>query len=231
MPERNVSQAISAPPLLPRKPLRGLYAVTPDCTDDDWLVSAVGAAITGGASIVQYRNKAADEAIRQRQARRLVEACHPRGIPLIVNDSIDLAAAVGAAGVHLGKGDPDPAQARERLGPRALIGASCYDDLELAARVFGVADHVAFGSVFGSTVKPDTVRAPLGILAGARARGWNVVAIGGIDASNAHQAITAGADAVAVITALFGAPGRPVGEIERAARELVAAIAGIPARD
>ena len=230
MPEKDVSLATSNPPLLPRKPLRGLYAVTPECMDDDWLLKAVGAAITGGASIVQYRNKGADEATQHRQARLLVQACQPRGIPLVVNDSVDVALAAGAAGVHLGKGDSDPALARERLGPRALIGVSCYDDLELAERVSGTADHVAFGSLFGSTVKPDTVRASLDSLSVARARGWNVVAIGGIDASNAHQAITAGADAVAVITALFGAPGRPVGEIQRAARELVAAIAGIPAR-
>ncbi|MFP5405860.1 MAG: thiamine phosphate synthase [Gammaproteobacteria bacterium] len=231
MPDKPVSPSISNPPPLPRKPLRGLYAVTPDSDDDDWLASAVGAAITGGASAVQYRNKGADDATRQRQALRLVETCHPRGIPLIVNDSVEIAVAAGAAGVHLGHGDPDPIEARARLGPHAIIGVSCYDDLELAERVAGIADHVAFGSVFGSSVKPDAVRAPLELLASARARGWNVVAIGGIDASNAHLAVGAGADAVAVITALFGPPpGRTLGEIQRAARELVAALAGIPAR-
>lgn len=224
-----LSRPVPANPTAPRKaPLRGLYAVTPDSADDDWLASAVAAAIDGGASIVQYRNKTANAAGRQRQAMRLAKLCHARKVPLIVNDSVEIAIAVGAAGVHLGRGDPDAAAARARLGPTAIIGVSCYDEFELAERAAGIADHVAFGSLFASRVKPGAVCAPLELLGRARARDWNVVGIGGIDASNAHRALAAGADALAVITAVFGVPGRPPEEIERAARDLVAAMERTP---
>ena len=204
--------------------LRGLYVLTPDTDDDDWLGSAVAAAIAGGARAVQYRNKTADEATRLRQARMLAQVCQAHEVPLIVNDAIDIAIAAGAAGVHLGRDDGDPAEARDRLGPGAIIGVSCYDEFERAERHADVADHVAFGSLFGSSVKPGAPRAPLELLGRAKARGWNVVGIGGVDAGNAAEAIAAGADALAVITAVFGKPGRPVAEVEKAARELAAAI-------
>ena len=213
---------IPAPP--PKAPLRGLYALTPDTDDDVWLAGAVAAAITGGARAVQYRNKTADAAQRLRQARLLAEVCHARGVPLIVNDSVEMALAAGAAGVHLGRDDDDPFEARKRLGPGAIIGVSCYDEFERAERFAGVADNLAFGSLFGSSVKPAAVRASLELLTRAKARGWNVVGIGGVDAGNARQAIEGGADAVAVITAVFGRPGRTFDEVEREAREIVAAI-------
>ena len=208
-----------------RTRLRGLYAVTPDSDDDTWLMAAVGAAIDGGAQAIQYRNKTADAAQRQRQARQLAGLCQARGVPLIVNDSVDAALAAGAAGVHLGRDDGDPFEARARLGPRALIGVSCYDSFERAERYAGAADHLAFGSLFGSRIKPGAVRAPLELLTRAKARGWNVVGIGGVDAANAGQAITAGADALAVISAVFGQPGRAAADISRDARALSEAIA------
>src|SRR5690606_22503136 len=158
---------------------------------------------------------------------QLAQLCRERGVPLIVNDSIELAIESGAAGVHLGRDDPDPLEGRSRLGPDALIGVSCYDSFERAGRAVGIADHVAFGSLFGSQVKPGAVRAPLELLSRARARGWNVVGIGGIDAGNVGQAAAAGADAVAVITALFGAPGTPAERVEQAARSLVEALRGV----
>ena len=209
----------------PKQPLRGLYALTPDCTDDDWLAAAVVAAIAGGAKAVQYRNKLADETMRLRQARLLARLCHARGVPLIVNDALEVALASGAAGVHLGRDDPDPAEARARLGSDAIIGVSCYDDFARAERHAGQADYLAFGSLFGSSVKPNAVRAPLQLLAQGAQRGWNLVGIGGIDAGNAAQAIVAGADALAVITAVFGTPGRQPSEIEAAAIALCKAIA------
>jgi thiamine-phosphate pyrophosphorylase len=232
------AEPVSSPAPDPRPPskarLRGLYAVTPDSDDDDWLASAVAAAIDGGARAIQYRNKGADPASRHRQALRLAKLCDARRIPLIVNDSIEIALAVGAAGVHLGRDDPDAELARARLGPAAIIGVSCYDEFELAERSAGVADHVAFGSLFASSVKPGALFAPLELLSRARARGWNVVGIGGIDESNVGRAVTAGADAVAVITAVFGSPGgglsgrglsgRPPAQVEAAARAMVAAI-------
>ncbi len=200
---------IGQPSPPPKRPLKGLYVLTPDWADDDWLAAAVAAAVEGGAQAVQYRNKTADAPTRLRQARRLVEVCHPRGVPLIVNDSTDVAIACGTAGVHLGRDDGDPFVARERLGPQAIIGVSCYNDFERAERYAPVADHLAFGSLFASTVKPAAVRASLDLLTRARARGWNVVGIGGIDAGNARQVFEAGADAVAVMTAVFGEPGGP----------------------
>jgi len=98
------------PPPPPKVPIRGLYALTPDTDDDEWLAAAVAAAIAGGASAVQYRNKTADAETRLRQARMLVKVCHSRGVPLIVNDSVDMAIATGAAGVHLGRDDDDPSR-------------------------------------------------------------------------------------------------------------------------
>lgn len=212
------SDALPPPP--PKAPIRGLYVLTPDTDDDEWLAEAVAAAIAGGASAVQYRNKTADAETRLRQARMLVRVCHSRGVPLIVNDSVDMAIATGAAGVHLGRDDDDPFEARRRLGPDAIIGVSCYDEFERAERYAEVADNLAFGSLFGSSTKPGAVRAPLELLTRAKARGWNVVGIGGVDAHNARLAIEAGADAVAVITGVFGSPNSPVDLIEGATRPL-----------
>ncbi|HLS54752.1 MAG TPA: thiamine phosphate synthase [Zeimonas sp.] len=185
----------------------GLYALTPDSVDDDWVVMAVSAAIRGGASAVQYRNKSVDAQQKLRQAQRIAQACRDGGALFIVNDSIELARAVGADGLHIGRDDGDPAQVRAVLGPGPVLGVSCYDSLERALAVRDVADYVAFGSVFVSTVKPGAVRAPLALFARAREAGMHAVAIGGIDAGNAFEVAEAGAAAVAVITAVFGEAG------------------------
>ena len=184
----------------------GLYALTPDEPDTQALVAKVRAAIAGGAAAVQYRNKPADPARRAEQARALAALCRAASVPLVVNDDVELALAVGATGVHLGRDGGDLAGARRRLGPGRLLGASCYDRLELAERaVVAGADYVAFGSVFASPTKPAAVRAPLALLGAARRLGRPVVAIGGITLENAPDAIAAGADALALITALFDA--------------------------
>jgi thiamine-phosphate pyrophosphorylase len=184
----------------------GLYALTPDEPDTAALVAKVRAAIAGGAAAVQYRNKPADPALRGEQARALAALCRAAGVPLVVNDDVELALAVDGAGVHLGREDGDLAAARRRLGPGRLLGASCYDRLELADRAVAAgADYVAFGSMFASPTKPAAVRAPLALLGAARRLGVPVVAIGGITLENAPEAIAAGADALAVITALFDA--------------------------
>jgi thiamine-phosphate pyrophosphorylase len=188
--------------------LHGLYAVTPDTLDDAWLEERVQMALRGGASALQYRSKHADAPLKRRQARPLQRACREHGALFIVNDDVDLALELQAAGVHLGRDDLSIAEARARLGRAALIGASCYDDLARAERaVQAGADYLAFGSFFPSSVKPGAVRPSLDVLRQARRR-WHlpVVAIGGIDLHNAAGVIEAGADAVAVITALFGAP-------------------------
>ncbi len=184
----------------------GLYALTPDEADTPALVAKVRAAIAGGAAAVQYRNKPAPAGLRSEQALALAALCRTAGVPLLVNDDIELALAVDAAGVHLGRDDGDLAAGRRRLGPGRLLGASCYDRLELAERAVAAgADYVAFGSMFASPTKPAAVRAPLALLGAARRFGVPVVAIGGITLDNAADAIAAGADALAVITALFDA--------------------------
>lgn len=184
----------------------GLYALTPDEADTPALVAKVRAAIAGGAAAVQYRNRRAPAGLRREQALALAALCRTAGVPLLVNDDIELALAVDAAGVHLGRDDGDLAAGRRRLGPGRLLGASCYDRLELAERAVAAgADYAAFGSMFASPTKPAAVRAPLALLGAARRFGVPIVAIGGITLDNAAEAIAAGADALAVITALFGA--------------------------
>lgn len=187
---------------------RGLYAITPDEADSDRLLARVGAALAGGAAIVQYRNKPAAPALRREQAQALLKLCRTANVPLIVNDDLELALAIDADGLHLGGDDGNLVAARARLGPAKLLGASCYNRIELAlaARQAG-ADHIAFGAVFASSTKPAAVHAPLSLFMRARDEiGLPAVAIGGIDTSNAREVIQAGAHAIAVISALFDAP-------------------------
>jgi thiamine-phosphate pyrophosphorylase len=201
------------------KRMHGLYAVTPDEVDTARLTTLVRAAFEGGARILQYRNKIADATQRRAQAAALRGLCNDYGAALIVNDDLELALAVDADGLHLGGEDGSLAAARARLGPHKLLGASCYRALENAERALAEgADHIAFGSFFVSTVKPGAVRSKPELLTEAKRRfGVPVVAIGGITVANAPTLIHAGADSVAVITALFGAP-----DITRAAREFSA---------
>lgn len=181
----------------------GLYVLTPDTGDDERLVGAVAAAIRGGATSVQYRNKSLDDTGRLRQARRLAQLCRETGALFIVNDSVEIARAVDADGVHIGRDDGDLSEARSALGPEAVVGVSCYDSLQRACETREVADYCAFGSVFVSSVKPGAVRAPLQLFTKARELGLHAVAIGGIDAENVHEVAAAGATGVAVITAVF----------------------------
>ena len=206
-------------PMPVRSPIAGLYALTPDLADTSELIERAAAAIDGGASAIQYRNKAAPPLLRREQALALRELCTSRRATFIVNDDVGLAYATDADGVHLGRDDAKIAAARTRLGKTAIIGASCYDSLERAqAAVAAGADYIAFGSFFPSAVKPDAVRAKAALLTAAKAR-WNVavVAIGGINAANARPLIDAGADALAVISAVFDAH-----DIAAAARSIAA---------
>ena len=188
-------------------PIKGLYAVTPDVADTALLLAKVETVLAAGARLLQYRNKSADAARRGEQARALRAVCRRHAATLIINDDVTLARAIDADGVHVGADDPALAIAREQLGSQKIIGVSCYDDLQRArAAATQGADYVAFGSFFASAVKPGAVRAPLSVLPAARALGVPVVAIGGITLDNAGGLIAAGADAVAVISALFAAP-------------------------
>jgi len=190
-----------------KRKLAGLYAITPDEPGTEILVRKVAQALQGGASVVQYRNKTAGPALRREQGRALAALCREANACFIVNDDLALALELDADGLHLGGGDGDLAQARRQLAPGKLLGASCYDRIELAgAAVRAGADHLAFGAVFASSTKPDTVRAPLALFAEAHRRfPLPLVAIGGITLQNAAQVFAAGADAVAVISDLFDA--------------------------
>ena len=183
--------------------VRGLYAITPEHSDTDALKRGVDLALRGGISVLQYRRKQRadlDEAVA------LAAACRRAGALFIVNDNTELALACGADGVHLGRGDGNVAEARQKMKGKRL-GVSCYDSLDAArAAVAAGADHIAFGSVFASPTKRSAVRAPLSLFGEARALGVPLVAIGGVTLENAPQLLAAGADAVAVITDLFDAP-------------------------
>ena len=198
-----------------RAVLSGLYALTPSLLDTDELVARVRAAIAGGATAIQYRNKIASPPLQRAQALALRDVCAQPRVAFIVNDNARLAYAVDADGVHLGRDDATIASARRQLGPAAIIGASCYDSLDRAAEaVEAGADYIAFGSFFASAVKPEAPRVKPSLLTAAKAR-WNVavVAVGGITPARAAALIAAGADALAVITAVFEAP-----DVEAAAR-------------
>jgi thiamine-phosphate pyrophosphorylase len=198
--------------------IAGLYAITPDWTDTVRLLAACNQALKGGARVLQYRNKNAAKPLRLEHALGLSAICRKAGAAFIVNDDIDLALEVEADGVHLGQEDGDLAAARKRLGRGRCLGASCYNRIELATTAAAAgADHVAFGSMFVSSTKPEAVRASPALFGQARALGLPMVAIGGITAQNAGEVITAGASAIAVISDLFDAV-----DIEAKAREFAA---------
>jgi len=182
----------------------GLYAITDGPRDD--LLEAVARALEGGARLVQYRDKTSDHARRHAEAAALCQLCAGRGVPLIVNDDLELAAAIGADGVHLGEQDLALSAARTALGEQAIIGVSCYDSLERARELAAAgADYVAFGAFFPSPTKPLAWRAAPELLRQSAALGVPRVAIGGITPDNAASLVGAGADYLAVISALFGA--------------------------
>ena len=188
--------------------LRGLYAVTPDDPLLPRMSALVREALAGGVKVVQYRNKVAPPPLFRAQAAELLRICRAAGALLIVNDNPEIAADIGADGVHVGREDGGVARARAIVGPDRVIGGYCYDQLGIAElAVAEGADYVAFGAMFSSTVKPGAVAAPLSLLTEAKARfGVPVCAIGGIRTGNVQTLIDAGADMAAVITDLFDAP-------------------------
>ena len=189
--------------------LRGLYVITEDRPQGPQAINtAVAAALDGGARIVQYRDKSNDHARRLAEARALRELCRTHGALLLINDDVALAAKADADGVHLGRDDDDIANARSLLPSGSLIGRSCYNQLELArAAAADGADYIAFGSFFASPTKPDAVRAHIELLTQARHElALPAVAIGGISPENGAALVHAGADMLAVISAVFAAP-------------------------
>jgi len=195
--------------------MRGLYAITPDLVDTEALLRKVEEALKAGVAMLQYRNKIISKDKRLLQAKELAPLARGYGVPFIVNDDVEIALAVGANGVHLGKEDGDLTGARTKLAGR-ILGASCYDDLEKARDAVRTgADYVAFGSVFPSPTKPGAVRAPLSLF--GNRLGVPLCAIGGITLENAPALIAAGASLLAVISDLFDAPdiGARAGEYRK----------------
>lgn len=193
---------VSMPTQLERR--RGLYAITDGPRED--LLAVCASALAGGARLLQYRDKTDDAPRRHAEATALLRLCRAYDVPLIVNDDVALAQAVGAEGVHLGEEDADPAAARARLGADAIIGVSCYDSLDRAAELSRRgASYLAFGAFFPSPTKPAARRATPALLQAARGFGRPLVAIGGITPDNARGLIDAGANFVAAITGVFAA--------------------------
>lgn len=185
---------------------RGLYLITPEDPDTARLVRRVAAVLPCRPALLQYRSKIDDPALRLTQARALLPLCRASGVPLVINDDIELAATLAADGVHLGREDGAVREARTRLGDDAIIGASCYDRLELAhAAAAAGASYVAFGAFEPSPTKPHAPRATPSLLGDSATLGLPRVAIGGIRPENAPALVAAGADLVAVITGVFDA--------------------------
>lgn len=194
-----------------------LYAVT----DSAWLggrslAEVVREAIEGGATIVQYRekNKGYDDMLRE--AREVCAVCREYGVPFIMNDSVEIAMAVDADGVHLGLDDGDLKAARELLGDKKIIGASTHNVQEaLSAQAQG-ADYLGCGAVFGSTTKTDISSVSVDILAQvASAVSIPVVAIGGINRDNISMLNGRSLAGAAVVSAIFAQK-----DIRAAAREM-----------
>ncbi len=187
--------------------IKGLYAITPDSADLNTLIQKTQLAIEGGAFMVQYRSKIQDRDVKMQQCAALLRLCRDYKIPCIVNDDVDMCRILEADGVHLGEKDDNIAEVRRILGEDAIIGSSCYDQLNRAkqAQKEG-ASYVAFGAMFETSSKPNAPRATLELLREAKSQiQIPIVAIGGITVNNAHDVIKTGIDAIAVITSLFEA--------------------------
>ncbi|MBX9753509.1 MAG: thiamine phosphate synthase [Pseudomonadaceae bacterium] len=198
--------------------LRGLYAITDSqLLADGKLLPYVEAALKGGAQLLQYRDKSTDDARRLYDAQALQELCERYGAALIINDDLELAARLGV-GLHLGQSDGSLAVARQRLGPQAIIGATCHAQLELAdAAAVNGASYLAFGRFFNSQTKPGVPTATLELLEQARERfALPLAAIGGITLQSAPALIANGASLLAVINDLFAA--EDASAVERRAR-------------
>jgi thiamine-phosphate diphosphorylase len=185
---------------------RGLYVITDTALLGNNLLPAVRAALEGGTVLVQYRDKSSDNARREKEARALLALCHEFACPLLINDDVELALTIAADGVHLGRDDNAIAEARKKLGPHAIIGATCHNSLELAADATAQgASYLAFGAMYVSHTKPEAQVASLSTLTAAQCFGLPIVAIGGIDTINAPLVIAGGADCIAVINSLWTA--------------------------
>lgn len=190
--------------------LRGLYAITSQaiCANRTRLLAAVTAALEGGAALIQYRDKWNEPSLREECARALLARCREHGVPLIINDDLQLAAAIGADGVHLGAADAPLAQARRELGNQAIIGVTCSNSLQRArAAASGGADYIALGRFFPSRTKPDAPQAGAQLLSEVHSAlpQMPICAIGGLTPQNGAPLVERGASLLAAVDAVFGA--------------------------
>ena len=197
--------------------LRGLYAITDSQLLAGKLLPYVEAALDGGLTLLQYRDKSNDDARRLREAQALLDLCQRYKAHLIINDDAELAARLGV-GVHLGQTDGPLTSARALLGAKAIIGATCHSQIELAEQAAKEgASYVAFGRFFNSTTKPGAPAATVDMLAQARKRlHLPICVIGGVTLENAEPLVAHGADLLAVVHGLFGADSTQ--EVTRRAR-------------
>jgi thiamine-phosphate pyrophosphorylase len=187
--------------------IKGLYAITPDSADLNTLIQKTQWAIEGGAFMVQYRSKIQDRDVKMQQCAAILRLCREYEIPCFLNDDVEMCRVLEADGVHLGEKDDNIAEVRHILGENAIIGSSCYDQLDRgkSAQKEG-ASYVAFGAMFPTSTKPNAPRATLDLLKEAKREiQIPIVAIGGITVNNAHDVIKTGIDAIAVITSLYEA--------------------------
>ncbi len=197
--------------------LRGLYAITDSQLLAGKFLAYVEAALDGGVTLLQYRDKGHDESRRLREASELLKLCQRYKTRLIINDDADLAARLDV-GVHMGQTDGSLTDARGLLGHKAIVGATCHGSLALADRAKADgASYLAFGRFFNSSTKPGAPAIELDVLSQARARfNLPIAVIGGITLDNAAPLVEHGADLLAVVHGLFGAENTQ--EVTRRAR-------------
>ena len=185
--------------------LSGLYLVTPDWDDTEKMLACSEQALNSGATVLQYRHKSADAALRRLQARALQTLCRRHGCLFIINDHVDLCLELDADGIHVGGTDASVQEARKAVGPDKIVGASCYGDLALAHRSHQEgASYVAFGGFYPSRIKKYPVTTPFGIVSQSKSEiPLPVVVIGGMTTENCPPLIAAGADMVAAISSVY----------------------------
>lgn len=190
------------------QPDYSIYLVTDDgCLQGRALLDCVREALEGGVTLVQYRAKTASSAEMYAEALQLKALCDSFNVPLIINDRLDIAMAVGAAGVHLGQDDLPCAAARKILGEDYIIGVSAHNPAEAKAALQSGADYLGCGAVFGTATKADVKKLGTeGLEAICKAKGLPVVGIGGVTADNYREVRAAGADGAAIVSGILAQP-------------------------
>lgn len=190
------------------QPDYSIYLVTDDgCLQGRALIDCVREALEGGVTLVQYRAKTASSAEMYDEALQLKALCDSFKVPLIINDRLDIAMAVGAAGVHLGQDDLPCAAARKLLGEDYIIGVSAHNPAEAKAALQSGADYLGCGAVFGTATKADVKKLGTeGLEAICKAKGLPVVGIGGVTADNYREVRAAGADGAAIVSGILAQP-------------------------